>query len=560
MKWLKKYSEILIITTILLLALFLRFYKLSEIPNGFYVDEAAIGYNSYSLLETGRDEYGKTFPIILRSYTMFAPPLYTYFTMLPIKLFGLSIFSVRFISALSGVLSTLIIYFICKQIHLFHSKATAYIAAFLYAISPWSIFFSRGAFEANLAFFLLSLGIFFALLTKKNRWNLVVSFLFLSLSTYAYHANRLLSILVGFGILVWFVRGAKWKGSIKQITLAIILFLIVQIPYLTILNTEAFQSRATGLLYLGEVERQSETIRYLPSFISYPLSFAREFFAQYIAYYSPKNLFFIPESDLQRSVPELSVWYFWMVIPYIIGLYLLIKRFKEKNVQLLWFLFLTFPIPAALTKDPFSSLRALSLMLPTLLIIVLGIEHLLGKIPKKFGFLLSAGIVCLSGILLWRSYFILFPTERAVYWDYGFSQVAGIIHENPDTHYLVDQSRLEPPYILLAFHLKLPPQKLQAASDPSIKNDYYNGKEFNSTYSFSNIETRNIIWEEDIYKEQVLVGDSYAISEDQAKEHKLTKVFEIEDPLHEVVFVGYQTNPTEKCKLISYTNKKCLKP
>src|SRR5258706_5069843 len=189
MKWLKKYTEIFLLSAILLLAIFLRFYKLSEIPNGLYVDEAAIGYNAYSLLETGKDEYGKSFPILLRSYTMFAPPLYSYLTILPIKIFGLSVFSVRFISALSGVLSTLVIYFVCKYLNLFRVKYTCYAAAFLFAISPWSIFFSRGAFEANLALLLLLVAIFFAILAKNKIFFLAFSFIFLSFSTYAYHAN-----------------------------------------------------------------------------------------------------------------------------------------------------------------------------------------------------------------------------------------------------------------------------------------------------------------------------------------------------------------------------------
>ena len=40
---------------ILLLAAFLRFYKLGQVPSGFVNDEAAFGYNAYSILKTGRD-------------------------------------------------------------------------------------------------------------------------------------------------------------------------------------------------------------------------------------------------------------------------------------------------------------------------------------------------------------------------------------------------------------------------------------------------------------------------------------------------------------------------
>src|SRR6185369_15376499 len=100
MQFIKKNSTVIIITGIILIAVFLRFYTLSEIPNGLYVDEAEIGYNAFSILQTGKDEFGKSFPLFIRSINVYAPPLYMYLTTIPIYFFGLSIFSVRFVSAL----------------------------------------------------------------------------------------------------------------------------------------------------------------------------------------------------------------------------------------------------------------------------------------------------------------------------------------------------------------------------------------------------------------------------------------------------------------------------
>ena len=64
MNFIRKFckTEYAVLIGIVVLAAFLRFYKLETVPSGFYVDEAAIGYNSYSILETGADEYGKFFP------------------------------------------------------------------------------------------------------------------------------------------------------------------------------------------------------------------------------------------------------------------------------------------------------------------------------------------------------------------------------------------------------------------------------------------------------------------------------------------------------------------
>ena len=48
---------IIIGIVIIILAFFLRFYRLNSYP-AFNADEAAIGYNAYSLIKTGMDEHG----------------------------------------------------------------------------------------------------------------------------------------------------------------------------------------------------------------------------------------------------------------------------------------------------------------------------------------------------------------------------------------------------------------------------------------------------------------------------------------------------------------------
>src|SRR3990167_10691408 len=93
---------------VFILGIFVYFYKLDKIPSGFYIDEALPGYNAYSILKTGKDEYGKFLPLLFRFYGSYNPPLYTYLTVFPIAAFGLSVFSVRFVSALAGLLSAIV--------------------------------------------------------------------------------------------------------------------------------------------------------------------------------------------------------------------------------------------------------------------------------------------------------------------------------------------------------------------------------------------------------------------------------------------------------------------
>src|SRR3990167_8489226 len=101
-------KKILFLT--LVLAAFLRLYQISHYPAGLNADEAALGYNAYSLLLTGRDEHGHVLPVNLESFGDFKPAGYSYLLVPMIKIFGLTEFAVRLPSVLFGVLAVLGIY------------------------------------------------------------------------------------------------------------------------------------------------------------------------------------------------------------------------------------------------------------------------------------------------------------------------------------------------------------------------------------------------------------------------------------------------------------------
>ena len=153
----KKHSTTILLAIILLVAASLRLYQVGSVPPSPDWDEAALGYNAYSILLTGRDEYGKFMPVILQSFDDYKPALYMYLIVPFIPIFGVSIISVRLPSVIFGVLTVLATYFLVKE--LFdklrtkdgkdYSKQFALLASFLLAISPWHIQFSRIAFETN---------------------------------------------------------------------------------------------------------------------------------------------------------------------------------------------------------------------------------------------------------------------------------------------------------------------------------------------------------------------------------------------------------------------------
>src|SRR3989338_6144360 len=103
--------------TIIVIAILLRFWMLGQNPPSLTWDEAAWGYNAYSLGIDGKDEFGRFLPLdYLESFGDFKPPVYAYLDIIPVKIFRLTEFATRFPSAFFGVLTVSITYLLVKRI------------------------------------------------------------------------------------------------------------------------------------------------------------------------------------------------------------------------------------------------------------------------------------------------------------------------------------------------------------------------------------------------------------------------------------------------------------
>src|SRR3989344_2922720 len=86
-----------------LIGAFLRLYDLKQIPNSLSADEAAFGYNAYSILKTGRDEFGHFLPLYFQSFDDYKNPVFGYVLIPFIAILGLNDWVIRLPSVLAGV-------------------------------------------------------------------------------------------------------------------------------------------------------------------------------------------------------------------------------------------------------------------------------------------------------------------------------------------------------------------------------------------------------------------------------------------------------------------------
>ncbi len=540
------WKHIIVIFLIALTVIFLRFYQLDKIPPGIFLDEASEGYNAFSILHTGKDRYGQSFPLLFRSYWSFQTPLYTYLTIIPVYFFGNSIFSVHFISAISGVILAATSFFLLIGFEKRKKYCLSIVAIILIAISPWAVFFSRFGTEASLGVMLFAFSFLLFFLSLKRVWLFPLAAFILGLSTHAYYSERMISPLFLIGFILFFRKILFQKKKI--LVFGLLLFGITQIPHLILLNSGAFTKRFSQVDYFNDqfFRNSSGNLYFFP--LGKQLFIIREFLSHYLVYFSPKNLFFDSDPQKLRSIPDLSVFYFWMIIPFVFGLRLLmINRFLPLIKMIILMLILA-PIPASLTRDPFSTVRILIFLWGTTMTIALGVNYLLNTLSSfKYKTLIFIAVILLSLIQLYFSYFVLLKYERSENYSFSYLELLKKIELNKDQKFIVDTTRELGVGIEFVYLKKYDPFSLQKELGSRIKGQYYGDGDYEEPYIFDNIEARPIVWKKDICKKQILVGDLLAISDNQAKEHHLKFIFDVKNMAGDVTLKAYLTDPGTAC-------------
>ncbi len=548
----KRFFTAALLTLIIVVAVITRLYKLGEFPAGLYVDEAGQGYSAYSILKTGKDEFGKPIPIVFRSLTDFKTPVYIYLIVPLIPIFGLNAFTVRFPSFIFSIFTIPIFYFLIKE--LTGKKNLALLASFLLAISPWHILFGRTNFECNVALFFFLSGVLFFLKSLKKPYLLILSSLMFAIAIPAYHSQRIITPLM---ILVLFLRYYKIlfdKAHRSYLFWSIITGLIISLPSLSIIFTPGFLARASGLNIFTHIRQMpAGFIANYSGFLSPIINGSwflttREFLSLYFSYLSPRFMFSLGDYGLRSSFPELATFFVWQFPFYIWGIWIILKNETWRPLRFFTIaLLLISPIPAAVTRDPYSTIRSLPLVIPQIIIISIGIYDIFQKIRSKhykFIFYICIVLIIVYSLLkLYSSVIILNEYYRAKYWDWGWKEVVEVTKNfNNNLPIIVDNGRSDPD-LQLAFFLKYDPIKYQKENFEVPINEYYTNLKRNPEKHIGRMTTRSINWEKDLLINEYLVGDELGISTQQISEHKLELISEIRYPDGTVAFRIVKTNP-----------------
>lgn len=483
-------KSIVILSIVVALGIFLRGALLSFIPPSLNWDEVSHGYNAYSILKTGSDEWGQKFPIVnFRAYGDYPTPLNLYLTIPSIALFGLNEIGIRFPHVILGVLTIISAFYLGYG--LTKNKSLALLVAFLVAIDPWHVFTSRFVLQSNLSVFLLTtaMAIF---INRKNKLHLGVSIFLLFLTLFSYHTTRIVSPLALLGAVAIF-----WKEiKSKWIYLALCIFLIISA---LILFDPTARARGKLLFLIDQAavnriieKRNTSSLPPIIKKLAYnrPTYFATEFTKKYLSYFSPQFLFLEGGTQYQFSVPNHGLSYLVSLPFFYIGLLALLFKAKEsKDYRLVFLWLLISPIPASLTNETFTVVRATTMLPLPSLITALGVFFVIEKInyPSIKTVLLGALVPLL--LLSTENYIYKYAMEyRTTYswsWQYGYKEVVSYAKDNY-TKYdkIIVTKKYGEPHEYFLFFLKYDPWIYQNPNNKIsfFQSDWYWVDKFDKFY------------------------------------------------------------------------------
>lgn len=502
----------IIIGLIIFVAFILRFYQLGSNPPSINWDETSIGYNAYSILKTGSDEYGNRFPLSFRSFDDFKPPVYIYLTVPSVALFGLNEFAIRVPAALFGTLAVAIFYFLVREVLKNFSSGQreqiALLSAFFMAVSPWHLQFSRAAYEGNIGLFFLISAIYAFFVGLRKSYFLLLSSILLILSIYSYHSFRLIVPIFLVVLLVIF-----WKELLSKKKPAIIsalIFVIFSLPvYSSLMLPSGVQARLSMVSIFSESDSLKDNMRQLQisrennNIIGEVVYNRRAFYFReglkgYFDHFTPNFLFVTGAGSFYHHAVNFGMMYLWDLPFLLAGLYLLIRKI-DKRILVMLSLLLLAPLPSSIATGSPHGVRAIA-MVPTLLFaLALGFYFVMIKIKAYKNTIISRFLIFLiilafliNFIIYLNQYYVETPRLYGYFWQAGNKEAilkARELEKNYDE--IIMSYKYDQPYIYYLFYNKFDPKTYQK-NWSSVNQEYERFYRKIGKYSFENININEL--------------------------------------------------------------------
>ncbi|MFH1959422.1 MAG: hypothetical protein ABIJ22_03810 [Patescibacteria group bacterium] len=418
---------------ILFLAIFLRFFKLGQIPVSLYWDEAAILLDAKVVSKTGLDMHSRPWlQVLYPSYGDFKLPVYIWLATFGVKFLGATELAVRLPSALADLATIILAGLISKELFFkFSKKKKDYLQLMtmsVVAISPWSVMFSRAGFEGHLGQLILALSVWVVLKARNKQWLVLFSPVLGALATYTYFSVRFVWPVVFIITALLVLKKKAWKWFLP----ALIIFWVLLLPMIKsplYAESNKFRYSTTSVLNAHDYAIQSNQYRELAGENSIDRVLfhrhwlmTRELIKNYADNLSLNYLFLTGDPNLRHGTGEHGLFFLIFLPVLLIGLYQLFKKHRpELLVLIIWWLIAL--LPACVPETTPHSLRSLNALVPVGIVLGFGLMSLVEKKSKIIN-LIIASLIAVSIFEFNYHYFTQYGADSAYDWQDGYKEMA----------------------------------------------------------------------------------------------------------------------------------------
>lgn len=350
------------------LYLFTRLYALDAFPIYFFADEASIALIGERVFQNGfRDNFGTWFPIYFEGAGQrWTPVLTAYFQGLALSLFGKSIFVTRATSVLFSSLGVLAVAILLRSIF---KVRYWWLSIFALAVMPAWLIHTRTAFEAvtMAAFFACAL-LCYLLYRERSPRYLYPALVFGAATFYTY-SNAQVIVLATAALLALSDWRYHWQQR-RTVLRGLALLFVLALPLIF------FQFNRPNAF--GTHLREVGSFIMLPG---PPLQKVQQYLLNLGYGLSPQYWFWPNDADLVRHrmpgvghIPAVFLPFF------LLGLFLCLRHIRSSAHRAALLAALTAPAGAALVG--IGVLRVITFLMPATVVIVLGADWLLRRLPE----------------------------------------------------------------------------------------------------------------------------------------------------------------------------------
>jgi len=438
-----------LLVLILAVFLFTRIYQLTQNPPSLYWDEASIGYNAYSIIQAGQDEWGKALPVNFRAFGEFKLPVFIYTVALFEKIFGLNDWALRLPAVLFS-LGTVILTFLLGE-KFTKSRLIGVLSAFVLVTLPWFFLISRVGYEANAGLMFYLLGILLFLNASKKSLFLLLSVISFIASSYSYNSFRVLVPVTLVALIVYLLNSTKInvrRPAIYIAIISVIIYIVSLVPIVRLFsnpnNINRFQTIG---IFSGRISGEESLLIFTKN---------------YFSHFSPSFLFINGDINLRSAQGGFGQIY-WLQLPFILsGLYFILKSKNAVGYLILLFTLIA-PIPAAITRESPHALRAISAVPFISILTAVGVKFAADIVKnKQIVYLIFTSVTSAFFVFYFYQFIIVYPVKSSPEWQYGYKRLFLDYGGKFNTFdHVIISDYLAQPYIFYLYYQKIDPKTLR---------------------------------------------------------------------------------------------------